>query len=60
MPPPSPLTRYLQEVESALGQVRGTVGFPFHKHLPDDTLPAERPTIAIVLAEAAEIEDDSR
>ncbi|MTW22883.1 toxin TumE [Allochromatium palmeri] len=33
-------------------------GFPFHKHLPDDTLPAERPTIAAVLAEAAETKDD--
>lgn len=32
-------------------------GFPFHKHLPDDTLPAERPTIAAVLAEAAETTD---
>lgn len=35
-------------------------GFPFHKHLPNDTLSAERPTIAAVLAEAAEIKDDSR
>lgn len=28
-------------------------GFPYHKHLPDLTLPAERPRIAEVLAEAA-------
>ena len=35
-------------------------GFPFHKHLPDDTLPAARPTIAAVLAEAAETQEDAR
>jgi len=28
-------------------------GFPYHKHLPDDTTPAERPHIDQVLAEAA-------
>ncbi|TCT22034.1 toxin TumE [Thiobaca trueperi] len=35
-------------------------GFPFHKHLPDDTLPADRPTIAAVLAEAAEQQEGAR
>lgn len=35
-------------------------GFPFHKHLPDDTLPAERQTIAAVLVEAAETQEDAR
>lgn len=131
MPPPNPLTRYLQEVEAALEQTQGVVvdayveerltparanlrirlrldhgrlleinealvveedglrhldyryhcqdrdnrlvfrydstphfpnlpGFPFHKHLPDDTRPAERPSIAAVLAEAAETPEDSR
>jgi len=28
-------------------------GFPYHKHLPDDTTPAQRPHIDQVLAEAA-------
>ncbi|HYN77623.1 MAG TPA: DUF6516 family protein [Lamprocystis sp. (in: g-proteobacteria)] len=28
-------------------------GFPHHKHLPNETLPAERPMIAAVLEEAA-------
>ncbi len=28
-------------------------GFPYHKHLPDLTMPAQRPQIAEVLAEVA-------